>query len=486
MSSQLRLFFDEPPTLDALLKRREDQWFERKSIRIEAIALANTLIGFANADGGRIAIGVSQGEIEGVDNNPARVNDLLQAAIDYTDPPVRHGHDFLDCTDRQGDSNRLLILDVEASERVHRNKKQECYLRIGDETRRLSITEERELLFDKGEAAFDENIVPNRQKTELDWVALEQYATQLGASSPEALARSRRLYLDYANRTGMTQAGWLLFGIDPPIWSYIRYLRYAGTTIETGTRSNVLADIRLEGTIPTLIEQAQKLLDEKVGSVIRLTQKGNFTSVPTLPRFAYLEAIVNAVTHRSYSLQGTGILIRDFEDRIEVESPGRLPGLVRVQNIRKMRYSRNPHIARVLAEMTGYVRELNEGVQRMFEEMAQSGLPAPEFRVGEASVCVLLYKGANLIRNLKQAERVAPLLARLGEERLYRFLSILKKNRVLPPREIVVLLDISPVTARSYMRILEKANLVHLQARSPRDPFSRWEILEDAFWEEVT
>ncbi|OWP63513.1 hypothetical protein CDA63_09050 [Hymenobacter amundsenii] len=46
--------------------------------------------------------------------------------------------------------------------------------------------------------------------------------------------------------------------------------------------------------------------------------------------------------------------------------------------------------------MTDYVRELNEGVPRMFQEMQKVGLKEPEFRITDASVTVILYKQADM------------------------------------------------------------------------------------------
>lgn len=67
-----------------------------------------------------------------------------------------------------------------------------------------------------------------------------------------------------------------------------------------------------------------------------------------------------------------------FDDHITVESPGKLPGIVRLSNIRTVHFSRNPKIARFLQEYD-YVKEFGEGVDRMFKEMSDAGLPAPEY-----------------------------------------------------------------------------------------------------------
>ena len=92
----------------------------------------------------------------------------------------------------------------------------------------------------------------------------------------------------------------------------------------------------------------------------------------------YLYTIGNAITHRDYSIKGTDIQIKMFDDRIVVESPGKLPGLVKPENIRYTHFSRNPKIAEFLRSYK-FVKEYGEGVNRMFDEMSRCGLPEPVF-----------------------------------------------------------------------------------------------------------
>jgi ATP-dependent DNA helicase RecG len=443
------------------------------------------MIGFANADGGRLAIGIHSGRIEGVNSDTRHLNALLQASIDFAHPPVRHAVAYVDCVDAHDQPNRVLVLDIEASEQIHRNKKNECFLRVGDENRRLGPTEERELAFDKGESIFDGTIVPDLTIEDLDAEAIDKFKQKVGSTDTAALLRSRGLYHDTANRKGVTQAGWLLFGRTLPVWSYVRFLQYRGTIVETGTRSNLTEDIRIEGSIPHIIDTARDLVFSKLGTVIRQVPGGRFERLPLLPEFAWLEAIVNAVTHRSYSLQGDGIRVTLFDDRLEVESPGRLPGLVRVQNIQNARYSRNPHIARVLAEMTGYVRELNEGVRRMFEEMRGHGLQEPVYGSNGTSVKVVLYTRATTAMTSDNEEISAFVIYMkdmLGAERVDAFLSSFASSKMLSTKDAAKLMHVSAPTARKYLMELKTRGLVTEDQSAPRDPRFVWRTSNDEFW----
>ena len=86
----------------------------------------------------------------------------------------------------------------------------------------------------------------------------------------------------------------------------------------------------------------------------------------------------NALCHRSYNIQGSAIYIKHFDDHLEIGNSGPLPAQVTVENIKTERFARNPRVARVLEDM-GYVRQLNEGVSRIYEYMEKSMLSSPEY-----------------------------------------------------------------------------------------------------------
>ena len=130
-----------------------------------------------------------------------------------------------------------------------------------------------------------------------------------------------------------------------------------------------------------------------------------FQNVPEYPEFSWLEGVVNAVTHREYGMSGSYIKITMFDDRLEIRSPGKLPNIVNIDNIQITRYSRNPRIARVLTEF-GWVRELNEGVKRIFSDMKDSYLDPPEYSEPEQTVRLIL-KNNIAIRSIRQRGKIA-------------------------------------------------------------------------------
>ena len=75
-------------TIEEIKTRKEDQTFDCKSIRIEPKALAIPIVAFANADGGVIAIGVTDKTrtIEGVNQHTEKLNELLRVPFDFCTP----------------------------------------------------------------------------------------------------------------------------------------------------------------------------------------------------------------------------------------------------------------------------------------------------------------------------------------------------------------------------------------------------------------
>jgi ATP-dependent DNA helicase RecG len=87
------------------------------------------------------------------------------------------------------------------------------------------------------------------------------------------------------------------------------------------------ADIRVEEAIPWAIQKARKSIELLVPKRRAFSSGGTFEAVPIIPTDAWLEGVVNAVIHRSYSLRGDHIRVEIYPNRVEIESPGRFPGL---------------------------------------------------------------------------------------------------------------------------------------------------------------
>ena len=101
-----------------------------------------------------------------------------------------------------------------------------------------------------------------------------------------------------------------------------------------------------------------------------------------------------------------------YDDRLEIKSSGRLPNIVTVDNIFTTRFARNPQISRVLTDME-LVRELNEGIPRVFQVMKEAGLPEPKIIETAANVTVVLFNGKESTEKTteKTTEKILKIIA---------------------------------------------------------------------------
>jgi ATP-dependent DNA helicase RecG len=450
-----------------LLELLEDQWFERKSARVAARDLANTLIGFANADGGMVVVGLHDGTVEGIDGDPSRQNGHRQANLDFCVPPVPAHIQLPDCINEQGKPDRLLVVDVEPSEIVHANKRDEVFLRVGDETRRLSFSQRQELLYDKGQSSYEIRPLAGVGFDALDRDLLASYAEAVGSSDPTRLLRARGLSTD----SELTIAGCLLFAELPQGFlpeALLRVVRYRGKERGAGARQQVIEDVKVEGPLPTQILEAREHVRRFQPTRRALGAGGRFGDVPLVPEDAWLEGIVNAAVHRSYSAAGDHIRIEVFDDRIEISSPGRFPGLVDLtEPLHTMRFARNPRIARVCADLN-FGQELGEGIRRMFEEMRLAGLNDPVYRQTSGSVELTLL-----------AEPMDRQLDALLSERARAITAAMRTAERLSTGEVADLLSVSRPVAQRELATLKESEIIEWVGGSPRDPRAYWRLKRD-------
>lgn len=187
----------------------------------------------------------------------------------------------------------------------------------------------------------------------------------------------------------ITTAAAILFARDPRAYvpgASVQVVRRVGVGPGPGPTR---ARDELTGPLPELVERVLAFVDRYTGrheAVVGMRRE----VLPEYPAAVLREAVLNALTHRDYGLAGATVDVTVWDDRIEVRSPGSLPGHITLENIREEHYSRNRRIMRVL-KLLGLVEEYGEGVDRMFREMEARSMEAPAFAATPSSVTVTLY-----------------------------------------------------------------------------------------------
>lgn len=373
---------------------KESYYFDRKSARKDAKEIARHLSAFANAAGGKLVIGIEDnGEITGFKRDGAHnIEDFEQTAIADCEPSPSVKYKRIPVLNSRGEDDFILVIDISASTDhvIMRRSDKAVFLRQRDNSVKLNHEQILALEYDKNQRNFEDEICLRSSLDDIDEEVVSQYKAALDTDvSTEQLLRSRGFLVD----GHLTNAGVLLFSKNPTKFmpcARVRVLKFDGNRMETGRRLNIVKERTYDGPIPKVIDGAKQMISEQLREFQYLGNNGVFKVIPEYPEFAWLEGLINAVTHRNYAIAGDHIRISLYDDRMEILSPGKLPNIVTLDNMRFTRYSRNPGIARVLVEM-GWVRELNEGVQRIYDEMAAFFLHDPSFsEPNDASVMLTL------------------------------------------------------------------------------------------------
>lgn len=426
---------------DLLQTLREDRRLERKPGGIHPRALGEYLCMWANTapSGGLIVIGMEDNaQTSGCHALSAdTLNGLEKAGYTHC-PDARSESKRLDARTPDGTPTFILLMRVYYREdKVVLDVGGNAFARVGDQKRRLSPEEIRELQVDKGQVEFE-------SEPAADFRFPEDFDGELLHEFVEGVHRTRGLEEEHAmteilsqRRLGRMRDGQftpnvacvLVFATDPGLrfpGCRVRFLRVDGEVEKTGEGYNIVKDISIEGPIPRLIAGTAAVIDTQLREFSRLGNDGKFYTAPEYPRGAWYEAIVNACVHRSYGLRNMNIFVRMFDDRLVIESPGGFPPLVTPENIYESHHPRNPHLMDAMFYLQ-LVKAHNEGTRRMRDTMAEVKLPVPEFKevsggAGHSLVRVTLrnnYKqrkawvdsdasrvlGEDLVRDLTQDER---------------------------------------------------------------------------------
>lgn len=396
-------------TMNYITNTPENLYFDRKRAKISMQDLANEIASFANANGGVVAVGVTDnGVIEGFNSYGInKLNECQKVVTNYLNPAPVYECEMVDVKNSKGEDDKILLFHIEpVMNYIVRNNKDEVYHRQGDSSIKLSSNQIRSLEYDKKERDFEVELLLDSSINDIDYDMVDIYKKKLDTDlSAEEILKARGFLKEKNGEWHLTKAGMLLFGKNPTVYlpsARVRVLKYEGINFQVGTEMNIVKDKTFDSCLYKIIEQARDFINSQLREFTHLNKEGIFETVPEYPEFAWYEGLVNAVTHRDYSNSGEHITIKLFDDRLEISSPGKLGGFVTLDTMKTKRYSRNPQIARVLSEL-GIVRELNEGVKRIYSEMQSFFLKDPIYTEPDKN-SVLLVLDNNIVMRSKRKE----------------------------------------------------------------------------------
>lgn len=368
--------------------------FECKRAATDPSKLLETVVSFANTNGGWLVIGledqkkaVGKKRLIGVSEKPDNVSEFLKLLEKDLEPPVIYLKKFeLNITNTQGQPDKLLVVSVKKSDEVHSLKRGDTFSRKGSQNIKIGSSEITRLKYEKGAIKFEDEKSEVMDLADLDLFLFNLFKKDTSSQGDNdwQFLKDNGLAIKKGEEFFLTKAGVLLFGKNPSILLKckcgIKVSHYYGTEPSYSGKPNfIIRPFSIEGPLLKQIEEMMDYFRKIVRNSPPKLNGASFNPSFLIPEWAFQEAITNAVVHRNYSIQDD-IQVRFFDDRVEIESPGSYPGHVTVENIRSERFSRNPIIVRTLNRFQSAPNlDIGEGVDRMFKVMKDQNLYEPLF-----------------------------------------------------------------------------------------------------------
>lgn len=387
----------------------------------DSTAMAECLVALANAAGGLIVLGLDEDGQLTVPVWEDEAEGAFRQAMVACRPQVMAQWQRL-----EWGQARLIGIRVARSPELHALADGRVLVRHGVENRPITGDELHQLASSHSTGDYEAEIVPGARREDFDPDVLAEYLARRQERAAARVDSLDALLFDIGaiDRSGRpTVGGILLFGRNPQAFlphSNVVSVQFSGAEpgdIGDGSTGHGPRQ-EFNGPLVRVIEQTWNSVWKgmHLGARIPGLEREEITEYPA---FAVREAIINAVCHRDYRIKGRRVEIRKYSDRLEVISPGGLPGYMTLDNLVQEHFSRNPRLVSSLYYW-GLIEELGLGIDRMIEEMVQYGHPPPTFKATPYSFTVTL---TNIVR-----ETALPRWTQSMNERQARALAYVREN----------------------------------------------------------
>jgi ATP-dependent DNA helicase RecG len=405
------------------------------------------ICGFANAQGGKIYIGIDdKGEVIGLDDYKKLMDDIPNKIVSHLGLVV-------DVNLHKKAEKYYIEIDVPVStvpisyHGVH-------HYRSGSTKQELKGTALHDFLLKKIGLTWDDTVVKDATIQDIDEGAVDSFL--------KASIKSGRIYENADKDDLLTllqnmdlvtpqdkprAAAILLFGKKPQrhfIHSYFKIGKFGASDADLKFQDTV------EGNIFEMVDRVIRLLKERY-LISPITYAG-IQRIETLeyPEPALREAVLNAIVHKDYT--NTTIQLSVYDDKLMLWNPGQLPVDVPLEKLTQKHPSRprNKHIAEAFFR-AGYIESWGRGIEKIMTAFKETGLPEPIFEEAWGGVMV------TFLKNIYTEE----ILKGYGlDDRLIKALLFIKNNESITNKQYQELFNVSKRTASYDLQLLLEKGLI--------------------------
>jgi ATP-dependent DNA helicase RecG len=358
----------------AELHQRIEQWenlhTEFKEWPIHITSCAESLVAFANTDGGQLIFGVRKDKsISGVPDPDRAMQWVDNIAYNNCEPPVT----VLQETVKMDDGRIVVIVNVPQGDlRPYRTNQGDYFIRTTSGKRRASRQELLRLFQAAESFYYDETLVLRATIGDLDSRRFDRFVQQAYQQPLEAfsvpyetLLQNLNLLRRYEGALHPTVACLLFFAHKP-----LTFLPHAYVTAARIPGSDLTAPPtdakQIEGPLLDILEDTARFLRIHLQTAHHI-QGFAPEAYPELPEVALREVLVNALAHRDYTVAAP-VRVFVYDDRVEVRTPGGLPNTVTIDAIRlgAAHVTRNPTVYTFFSRW-GLVTGIGSGVYRTIQ-----------------------------------------------------------------------------------------------------------------------
>ncbi|MCQ2412346.1 MAG: putative DNA binding domain-containing protein [Sphaerochaetaceae bacterium] len=351
----------------------------------DSLKYTKTVVGFANGNGGLLVFGIRDSDhaVIGIPDDQLFVTiDRITNAISDSIEPLP---DFSVSIMQENDRNLIAVETRGGSGRPYHIRsmgyENGTFIRIGGTTKLAEKELVSEWYFEKRNVSWDSLEYPAH---EIGKSEMQAFQKACGNTISDSMMRSWSLAIEHDGKRFASNAFALLCGF------YEGAPMVHCAVFRGKTRGEFLDKKILEGSLLDVYDQAVKFLKANTRMTAKISGQLR-VETPEIPDSVLRELVVNAVVHRSYlSWQASYIAI--YSDRIEVITPGGLPGRLTVEKV-KQGFSkiRNRTLARVFMHlnlMDGY----GMGIPAMIADLKKNGMREPLIEELEDSLRITIYR----------------------------------------------------------------------------------------------